>query len=273
VKTAKTKTKAKTKAKTAEAPKASAPTSSALALMSQDSGRDLIAQGAKDIKIRLTRGDILGLAVNEMREKMRGPVEASRQRCENLHYEITEHQKRVEAYVLEIEAARVAGVLKAMAAITRAPLKVSVSVSYTTKTYRPEVMGQSYRRQRNPPPSTRYRSACHQQRVDRVETYIRGVSGNDFRSAAGEYSCYPSLSDFPTLATFAVAEDALTDQLFEACEQYDRLSKALNDFERSSKDAKQRLIKRVLEESEKGREVLALAAKLGAQIDLTAPAQ
>jgi hypothetical protein len=226
----------------------------------------LVVQDAKDIKIRLSRGDIFDLCLHEAKAGLEKAFEIERQRCINLRDEVLGITKSIETEVADIMKKRFAKMIRAFSDGDDKPVP-RVEVSYATASHIVSFSSVSSRKpmqEKRPSFMNGFRA-----RRSRVE-YAKLELGNLDRRHGAQFVAYVSAAELGEIEAVGMLE-AVVVELEAACDRLDYLREEVTAFEKRSQHAKQSLMKKILESSDKGRGILDLARSLAKEIDLVAP--
>ncbi len=225
---------------------------------------DLVVQGAADIKLRLSKNDVLDLCVNETKVKIDTAYETQRALCIALQTQLLEVKATFEKDLRAALRKRYGRVLRALAngdleAAKRIPFRVEVDYRRESE---PEWRQQG--KKFDPRPSEGFRPGKYS--VEKVGF----LAGDDLRysDACGAYfkaAVKGCDIDVPSLKQLKEKARELTT----ACDRLDRTAELQRAFKRDVQSTKRLLLRKILDESEKGREVLALIQGISAEVNMT----
>jgi len=234
---------------------------------------DLVTQGIDDVKFRISRNDVLNLCLHEAKGKIENQFEAQRQVCIAMKVKVKHAMDEVEAELKKMMTKRYAKIIKALADedIGREPY---VSVYYTDRV---DVQVHNY----NKKVSEQEKRASYVGGYRMRKTNVRNVHlvvgdmsshnsyDNERRSTVGfEVNLLArDIDDLPSLDRVGAALAELDRQ----CDKLDFIQRELDEFKRRSESAKTELMARILDSSDKGREILTLVKTLAVELDLKNP--
>lgn len=234
----------------------------------------LVTQGIKDIKFRVTKNELLDLCLAEARVKLENQYELQRSKCLDLKLRIETTLRDIENEARTTLKKRFSKVIRALADEHGKEPYIAVDVKYATET-EVEVSRGRMRERRGTETRPSFLSGYRVVKT-RVE-WVRMAIGNgvsDYGAPRQSCWCFEAgvlakdlEADFPAMKT--VREN--TKLLHEACDKLDYLDEEIKEFKKRSTSAKQALLKKVLETSDKGREIIKLAQMLSVELDVAPP--
>ncbi|APU88926.1 hypothetical protein Rctr197k_120 [Virus Rctr197k] len=226
----------------------------------------VVTPPTEDIKIRVSRNDILELCLTEARKRIDDAFDLQRQKCVDLRRAVTQVQGAVQKEATELMKKRFAKVIRACATDDKDP-HVTVQVVWASGA---QVVSHGKTETRVSYLS-QFRLA--HTRVESVKIEF-GFGESRYESWKCTGYCFEACvlaRDLDaTLPSITAVEEAIR-ALHTAADRLDALQEEQRVFKQRSANAKQVLLKKILSASEKGREILAFAQDLSVDVHTALP--
>lgn len=216
----------------------------------------LVKQSVKDINFRLSKGDLMDLCLTEARGSLDTAFESARR-------DVLAAQQNLELLKRRIHSEVTVALKKRYAKIIRAlvddALGTEVKVEYTAEGNWISIE----RREKRPSYINQFRT-----RTEHLDHATLILGDHDAPQCfRGTLQAYQLHDDVAAVRQLPEAYRVLSN----ACDRFDETAHELERFKRNAPTAKQQIMKRVLEGSDKGREILELARKLSITVGPTTP--